>query len=61
MSTASDEGDRIPMSQRERDCLRVLHSVLEVRSLFVSDGWQEVPGVPHRAGNRAALPASHPG
>ncbi|HZY88878.1 MAG TPA: ISNCY family transposase [Gemmataceae bacterium] len=29
MSTASDEGDRIPMSQRERDRLRVLHSVLE--------------------------------
>ena len=29
MSTASDEGDRIPMSQRERDRLRVLHSVLD--------------------------------
>ena len=29
MSTASSEGDRIPMSQRERDRLRVLHSVLE--------------------------------
>jgi len=29
MPTASDEGDRIPMSQRERDRLRVLHSVLE--------------------------------
>jgi transposase len=29
MSTASNEGDRIPMSQRERDRLRVLHSVLE--------------------------------
>ena len=29
MSTASDEGDRIPMSQRERDRLRVLHSVRE--------------------------------
>ena len=29
MSTASDEGDRIPMSQGERDRLRVLHSVLE--------------------------------
>jgi transposase len=29
MSTASHEGDRIPMSQRERDRLRVLHSVLE--------------------------------
>jgi hypothetical protein len=28
MSTASDEGDRIPMSQRERDRSRVLHSVL---------------------------------
>jgi transposase len=31
MSTASDEGDRIPMSQRERDRSRVLHSVLEGR------------------------------
>ena len=29
MSTASDERDRIPMSQRERDRLRVLHSVLD--------------------------------
>jgi hypothetical protein len=29
MSTASNEGDRISMSQRERDRLRVLHSVLE--------------------------------
>ena len=29
MSSASNEGDRIPMSQRERDRLRVLHSVLE--------------------------------
>jgi transposase len=29
MSTASDEGDRIPMSQPERDRLRVLYSVLE--------------------------------
>jgi transposase len=29
MSTASHEGDRIPMSQRERDRLRVLHAVLE--------------------------------
>src|SRR5208337_325447 len=29
MSTASDEGDRIPMSQRERDRLRVLHAVLD--------------------------------
>ena len=29
MSTASDEGDRIPMSQRERDRLRVLHTVLD--------------------------------
>ncbi|GAC1460088.1 MAG: ISNCY-like element ISTde1 family transposase [Pseudarthrobacter sp.] len=29
MSTASSEGDRIPMSQRERDRLRVLHSVLD--------------------------------
>jgi Helix-turn-helix domain len=29
MSTASHEGDRIAMSQRERDRLRVLHSVLE--------------------------------
>src|SRR5271165_5454559 len=29
MSTASDEGDRIAMSQRERDRLRVLHSVVE--------------------------------
>lgn len=29
MSTASNEGDRILMSQRERDRLRVLHSVLE--------------------------------
>ena len=29
MSTASNQGDRIPMSQRERDRLRVLHSVLE--------------------------------
>ena len=29
MTTASNEGDRIPMSQRERDRLRVLHSVLE--------------------------------
>jgi len=29
MSTASNEGDRIPMSQRERDRLRVLHSVRE--------------------------------
>ena len=29
MSTASDEGDRIPMSQRERDRLRVLHAVGE--------------------------------
>jgi len=29
MSTASNEGDRIPMSQRERDRLRVLHSVLQ--------------------------------
>ena len=29
MSTASYEGDRIPMSQRERDRLRVLHSVQE--------------------------------
>jgi len=29
MSTASNEGDRIPMSQWERDRLRVLHSVLE--------------------------------
>jgi hypothetical protein len=29
MSTASNEGDRIPMSQSERDRLRVLHSVLD--------------------------------
>jgi len=29
MSTASNQGDRIPMSQRERDRLRVLHSVLD--------------------------------
>src|SRR5437588_10573526 len=29
MSTASEEGDRIPMSQRERDRSRVLHSALE--------------------------------
>ena len=29
MSTASNEGDRIPMSQQERDRLRVLHSVLD--------------------------------
>ncbi len=29
MSTASDESDRIAMSQRERDRLRVLHSVLD--------------------------------
>jgi hypothetical protein len=29
MSTASDERDRIPMSQRERDRLRVLHAVLD--------------------------------
>ncbi len=29
MSIASDEGDRIAMSQRERDRLRVLHSVVE--------------------------------
>ena len=29
MSTASHEGDRIAMSQRERDRLRVLRSVLE--------------------------------
>lgn len=29
MSTASDDGDRIAMSQRERDRLRVLHSVLD--------------------------------
>ncbi len=29
MSTASTEGDRISMSQRERDRLRVLHSVLQ--------------------------------
>jgi transposase len=29
MSIASNEGDRIPMSQRERDRLRVLHSVRE--------------------------------
>jgi hypothetical protein len=29
MSTACNEGDRIAMSQRERDRLRVLHSVLE--------------------------------
>jgi hypothetical protein len=29
MSTASDEGDRIRMSQRERDRLRILHSVLD--------------------------------
>ena len=29
MSTASNEEDRIPMSQRERDRLRVLHSVLD--------------------------------
>jgi transposase len=29
MSTASNEGDRIAMSQRERDRSRVLHSVLE--------------------------------
>jgi transposase len=29
MSTASNEGDRIAMSQRERDRLRVLHSVLQ--------------------------------
>lgn len=29
MSTASHEGDRIAMSQRERDRLRVLHSVVE--------------------------------
>ena len=29
MSTASNEGDRIPMSQRERDRLRVLHTVLD--------------------------------
>src|SRR5262245_56988535 len=28
MSTAADEGDRIAMSQRERDRLRVLHTVL---------------------------------
>src|SRR6266481_2883212 len=27
MSIASNDGDRIPMSQRERDRLRVLHSV----------------------------------
>ena len=36
MSTASDEGDRIPMSQRERDRLRVLHSVLERQQFPVS-------------------------
>src|SRR5262249_48413092 len=29
MSTASNDGDRIAMSQRERDRLRVLRSVLE--------------------------------
>jgi hypothetical protein len=29
MSTASNEGDRIAMSQRERDRLRVLHTVLD--------------------------------
>src|SRR5262249_54294020 len=29
MTTASNEGDRIAMSQRERDRLRVLHSVLD--------------------------------
>jgi transposase len=29
MSTASSEGDRTPMSQRDRDRLRILHSVLE--------------------------------
>jgi hypothetical protein len=29
MSTASNEGDRIAMSQRQRDHLRVLHSVRE--------------------------------
>src|SRR5262245_49123071 len=29
MTIASDEGDRIPMSQRERDRSRVLHSVLD--------------------------------
>lgn len=29
MTTASNQGDRIPMSQRERDRLRVLHSVRE--------------------------------
>ena len=29
MSIASHDGDRIPMSQRERDRLRVLHSVLD--------------------------------
>jgi hypothetical protein len=29
MSIASNDGDRIPMSQRERDRLRVLHSVLD--------------------------------
>jgi predicted ArsR family transcriptional regulator len=29
MSIASNEGDRIPMSQRERDRLRVLHSVVD--------------------------------
>ena len=29
MSTASNDGDRIAMSQRERDRLRVLHSVLD--------------------------------
>jgi transposase len=29
MTTASNEGDRIPMSQSERDRLRVLHAVLE--------------------------------
>src|SRR5208337_3691208 len=29
MSTASNEGDRIAMSQKERDRLRVLHAVLD--------------------------------
>jgi hypothetical protein len=29
MSTASNTGDRLPMSQRERDRLRVLHSLME--------------------------------
>ena len=38
MSTASHDGDRIPRSQRERDRLRVLRSVLDRAGVGASGG-----------------------